>query len=260
MRSVEADNEALFERAVIAAGGLRVSEELPQNSNLGKNADFVFRDENVIAELKCLVHDPRDAEWFRSNINAKFEKWVLEGKIPPFFGTVVVNFRDLPIDCALEAVSLLKKPFNRLIGDANKQIKNTKRLLGMPDARGLLVLLQSGNYFVPPNTILDMVHRCLPEQYNRSIDDVIHANVDMPTMLPANGDRQTFFFHACRDVQNPISLQLVDRLQNCWQVELERRIGGGKLRRIHGYGQKEIDAMVYPREPAGRPILRLRRK
>jgi hypothetical protein len=257
--SLAAENEMLFERAAIAAGGARVSDELPRNTNLGKNADFVFRDENVIAELKCLVHDPRDAERFKSNIDEKFKKWVIEGKIPPFFGTVVANLRDLPLECALETISLLKKPFNRLIAEANKQIKSTKRLLAMPNARGLLILIQSGDYFVPPNTIFDMVNRCLPDRYNRSVDDIIHANADMPAIQPANGNRHAFFFHACRDVQNPIPLQLVDRLQHCWQVELEQRIGG-KLRRVREFDPAEIDTMVYPREPIQRPLLRLRGK
>jgi hypothetical protein len=141
-------------------------------------------------------------------MNKKFRRWVTEGRIPPFWGTFAVNIRDLPEDCAIEAVSLLKKNFVKLVSDANKQIKNTKRLLGMPAARGLLVFLQSGDYFLPPNTILNLVNRCLPDQHNRSVDDVIHANADLAAIQPSNGDRHAFFLHACRDVQNPISLDL----------------------------------------------------
>jgi hypothetical protein len=253
--SSASNNEAMFERAVLAAGGLRVFDLLPRNTNLGKNADFVFRNENVIAELKCLVHDPRDAEWFRISMNEKFRRWVTEGRIPPFWGTFTVNIRDLPENCAIEAVSLLKKHFVKLVSDANKQIKNTKRILGMPAARGLLVFLQSGDYFLPPNTILNLVNRCLPDQHNRSVDDVIHANADLAAIQPGNGDRHAFFLHACRDVQNPISLDLVDRLQQCWQTELEQRIGG-LFRRADWVGPRELDTMVYSREPSARPVFR----
>jgi hypothetical protein len=96
----------------------------------------------VIAELKCLINDPRDDVNFQRAVQRKFVEWTFAGKIPPMWGRHAINIRDLPFDCALELTSLLKKSLNRRIRDANVQIESTKELLGMPEARGLLILVK----------------------------------------------------------------------------------------------------------------------
>jgi hypothetical protein len=75
-----------LERVVRRVGGELVADLLPQNANLQKNADYVFREHNVIGELKRLEKDQDEDQQFRQKRNDMALRWMNEGKIPPVYG------------------------------------------------------------------------------------------------------------------------------------------------------------------------------
>jgi hypothetical protein len=78
--------EDAFSRAVSNAGGVLVRDLLPSGSDVPKNADYVFRDYDVIAELKILEGSALD----RQKINDQFSSFVQRlderWKSPPDMG------------------------------------------------------------------------------------------------------------------------------------------------------------------------------
>lgn len=49
--------EEFFNEFVLEFGGELVSNLMPQNTNLPRNADYLFRKDLVVCELKCLEKD-----------------------------------------------------------------------------------------------------------------------------------------------------------------------------------------------------------
>jgi len=218
--------EAAFSRAVSRAGGLLVSDLLPSRQNLPKNADFVFRDQNAIGELKILKESALDAKEFARQISPLYRQWILEGKVPPAYGVVRVDLQNLPPDCAKIAVSILRKPIYRRVRKADKQVKSTKRLLNMPDARGILFLIQDGDRFLSPEMVLYLLHHSLHgDRFLKNIDDIALANGDMPALMPGDPLRYQFFLHSYRTENEPMVTNLVHEIGTAWKSELEVLIG-----------------------------------
>jgi hypothetical protein len=152
------DVEQAMARVIRSAGGELVSDLLPAGPNLPNNADYLFREYNVIAELKRLEKDRDESAEFREKRNQLYRTWMDQGKVPPppAIGTVRIELRNLPLDCALEFISLYREPIRNRISGTNKQIKSTKRLLNMEDAVGLLIFVHDGDYSITPETVLNL--------------------------------------------------------------------------------------------------------
>src|SRR6266567_2712992 len=147
--------ESSFNEFVKEFNGELVSELLPDNPPF-KNADYLFRNDNVIAELKCLQKDILEEPDIKAKVNALYDVWVHKGLVRPAWGTFEVNVANLPLECQREVYGLIKKPIKRTIEKANKQIKSTKEHLNLPNAAGLLLLANDGNYSLESTQIIDI--------------------------------------------------------------------------------------------------------
>ena len=118
------------------------------------NADFYFRQDNVVAELKALEVDFASQEDFRAKLDGKLAEWLEAGEITE----EQAKYPDtLP---ERKMVELARIPQNRLksqLSKANKQIKVTRKKLGVPDASGLLFLVNDGLLSLSSETIINLV-------------------------------------------------------------------------------------------------------
>jgi hypothetical protein len=218
--------EEALTRVVRKVGGRLVSELLPIRADLPKNADFVFPQHHVVAELKRLEKDQSGDPEMGSKIQTLYRRWLAEGKrVPIIYGRGRINVHDLPLECAHEMISLMREPIARRIRKANDQIKSTKAELGMPDALGLLFLAQDGDYALGPETVFNLASRCLKGGQFRSVNDIIHFNANLPASRPNDSLGYLFWFHACRNQNSKIPDHLIQSLSDAWRLELEEQIG-----------------------------------
>ena len=217
--------EEAMARVIRGAGGEIISTLLPARANLAKNADYVFREYGVIAELKRLEKDQDEDESFREKRNQLYKTWVGQGKVPPIFGTIRIELRSLPLDCAQEFISLYREPIRRRISEANKQIRSTKRLLHMEDALGLLIFVHDGDYSISPEAVLNLASRCMKGGFYSSINDIIYTSGNMLATKPGDSLGYQFFLHCPRDMQHPIPADLIHNLNIGWQQELSEKFG-----------------------------------
>src|SRR5271169_7061750 len=85
-----------FARVVRQAGGSLVSDLLPTRTNLPKNADYVFPEYNVIAELKRLERDVSEDKEFSASLDQLYREWVVNGKqVPLVWGRGRIDLRNL---------------------------------------------------------------------------------------------------------------------------------------------------------------------
>lgn len=149
------DVEKEFTHFIRQIGGSLISEMLPTKNPKFKNADFIFEKEKIIAELK-IMKVPVDEK--------KLNK--------------LIKSSDIQEDELLKKISkILKDPFRKIIADANKQLKETKRELKLDDYKGLLLLCNDGRYNIPTFAILNICMQLLSNSYS-SCDGFVYFTVN----------------------------------------------------------------------------------
>lgn len=218
--------EELLTKVVRKIGGSLVSDLLPTNKDLESNADYVFQQYDVVGELKRLEKDQDDSPEMAAKRNALYQKWIRERRpgVPIVYGRGILNTRNLPLDCALEMISLYREPIARRIRKANDQIKSTRNLLKLPDALGVLFLAQDGDYSIGPDAVLNLAARCLKGNRFSGIDNVIFLNA-MPARLLNDPLGYMCWVHAFRNSNRVIPQGLIHSLQDGWRSELEAITG-----------------------------------
>ncbi|MGB9490619.1 MAG: hypothetical protein WCA92_09150 [Terriglobales bacterium] len=136
--------ESFFHDFVREFGG----EVLPESPE-GQTADYFFRNESIVAELKTLAVDqtadidrkltPKVLEWIKKN-----------GRIPSGAvenGKHHVAFKDMPPEIQIYWLRLLKAAVEPLIRDANGQIRDTKHRMDARSAKGLVLIANGSNLY-----------------------------------------------------------------------------------------------------------------
>jgi hypothetical protein len=131
--------EQLFREFVTEFGG----EVLPEPSD-SKIADYLFRKENIVAELKCLVLDQT------APMNTKLTGVVKDLVKQNENLLTLCDGKPLEIAKAPREISdpwldILTAPLEGIVENANRQIRSTKARLDLPTAQGLLLIFNYGN-------------------------------------------------------------------------------------------------------------------
>jgi hypothetical protein len=138
---MESDFESIFRKFVTSFGG----EVLPENPSSSKMADYLFRKQNVIAELKCLMQDQTDA--MNKKVSDAAVKWIKKnGALPSGYDGAFLDIAAAPKDLSDKWLRILKAPIESFVRDANRQIRESKKHLELPGAQGLLFIFNQGNF------------------------------------------------------------------------------------------------------------------
>lgn len=215
------DIEGSFSNVVRTFGG-EVLEDTFGTSLEFSNADYIFRDQNVIGELKRLVDDKSTDEDVQAKIQAKFDSWMRDGTIGPIYGRNMINSRSLPERCQRELMDVFKPALQRRILKANKQIRETASALGMSEAKGLLFIANDGNYALEADAAIYLINRILGISC-RSINSVVYFTANMGASSPI-AEKQVFvWIHAIRQkIIDPVDQDFVMRLFDAWRSHLEK--------------------------------------
>jgi hypothetical protein len=156
VKSNKANFEALFARFIEGIGG-EILAEGPEES-----ADFLFRSEKIVVELKSLQRDPGDEH--ARKLSAFMVEWARRGQLW-VIGRTVVSLRNIHPQAQREWLNLLEAPIEGIIRKANRQIRSTKIRERLPDAKGLLLIVNDGNFLVTvPEEFMTLVARVLQKQ------------------------------------------------------------------------------------------------
>jgi hypothetical protein len=233
-----------FARAVRSAGGLPVTELLPDDGRSKQNADFVFQRQNALAELKRLVKDHTEDESVKLKLQRLYEKWVRQGKVSRTL--TKLNPASLPPECSKEMISLFREPFASRIRKANKQIKATKKSLNMESAVGILIIAQDGEYSMAPKDILSFLARCMNGNVFSSINNVVYVNANMPLIRP-NDTRDLYLWaEAFRDETKSAPKLLLKSLSDAWLKELSDAAGARPIGAYKGTSDF-LDNLEFPK-------------
>jgi hypothetical protein len=185
------------------------------------HAARVFRDRNVVAELKRLVEDKSEDADIQQKIAVRFRDWMNRGLVPVRYGRSKVESRDLPLECQRELMDIFAASVRRRILKANKQIKSTLSRVGMPDGKGLLIIANDGNFALDPEASLYVIGKVLGSQF-RHINSIVYFTVNMfGRSSPADGLAMVWI-HGARDRVPAVDYHFVDHLFDAWRAYLGR--------------------------------------
>lgn len=200
--------------AMRSIGGRRPVEIAPHCQETD-NADLVFDSENVVVEIKTLLEDPRERQGAGKKLGEMYNKWVDDGKVPNQLGVIKISTADLPQDCAREFMFYITRRIKSVVRKGNKQIRVLKSNLNMPDAKGLLVLCNSGNAFLRPDVVFWGLHHALGQRHS-SIDWVIYMTCGLPVQLPGLPEPVDLFTQPTRQGYEAMPSELFSRIKDAW--------------------------------------------
>ncbi|SRR6266704_1212889 len=213
------DVEEAFGNFVRLSGGSLVSEIVGASPKFA-NADYLFRNQTVVAELKCMKKDVLADRDYQMEISGAIERWIGAGRIPPFWGIVRLQTANLPPDCQREFFQILRKPIRGAIEKANRQIRETKANLGLPNAKGLLLLVNDGCWSIESEAMLYLANIVLGSRF-RSINSVIYFTVNMPAQMPGNDRDILLWVQGARKNIEPIDSDFLNWMQKRWHAHHE---------------------------------------
>lgn len=214
--------EALFDKVVAKVGGCRVDSLVKPRA---ENADYVFSDANVIAELKVIEKDLRTDPETTARVSEIFGSHANEAGMPSMCGRLPVRVDLLPKPARDEILDHFKKKFERPIKKAASQIKSTRTLLGMPDATGLLILVNDSSTFADPAIVACLLGRVL-QHHHTSIDHVVFCMMNMFWYSPSTPEGSRLWFPAqVVNRSRKLALPFANALREAWQDTIDAEIG-----------------------------------
>jgi hypothetical protein len=210
--------ETSFDGFVMKHGGQLV-RDLVGNVNPTRNADYVFQSPSIIAELKCMER-PALTEEDSKRLNDLAAGWMHLGLIPRFYGTRQLRLRDVPVTCQRDWLKVLMAPWKKKLGLANKQIRQTKATLKMPNARGILFLVNDAPSWVSPHDAFNLMTRVLRskkdtgEHVYSHLDCIVYFSINARVIQDGKG--WNFWHPGFRAKNDPVVSNFVNELRNAW--------------------------------------------
>jgi hypothetical protein len=235
MPPTEMSVEQLFNRFVLESEGQLVSS-IVTTSNLPPNADYYFQESAVIGELKCLQQDSFD-EVYKTKMQKLADDW-MKRRLLVVFGTAQISLKHLHPICQMEWMDLIGIPLqNTLIKYANRQIRETKKLLNVPEARGILFISSDGNSSLQPYELMYFLDRVLKKkkedgirQYS-NIDGFVYFSWSMPGRVPNIPMPIQFWIGGARDPNDTKTQEFIDKLERRW-YEFQCKATGQNVPRL----------------------------
>jgi hypothetical protein len=220
--------EETFDSFVRSIGGVVLKDEISCSPSF-ENADYIFHNLQIVAELKCLEDNKLDDPVYMGKIDALWQKWrtfgLVKGDTPER-----ILLSELPQQCARELISVTSLPLKGVVKKANRQIRQTKDNLDLSSYKGLLLLANDGNLAYPPPTLNQLVGGILSNGFT-SIDCYVLFTVNMFAQVPGVDIPCTLWMPSYRSEAVSIPPDVMASLRDGWSTFQEQLIGQ-KFRRF----------------------------
>lgn len=214
--------EEIFNTFVEDFGGELISKLFSDNSKKPDNADYFFRNRTIIAELKCLEKDYFNNKEIGKKLETKLNRWIHAGILrKESIKDGVIQTDNLSPYYASEIFQIFLKPMKSAIEKANKQIKETKKYFNLPEAKGLLILANDGNYSLTPKLSMHALANLLLTKHS-GIDSFIYFTPNIQVTDPNLGRQAHLWISGrSRPSANAVESGYLSKISNEWIRFLE---------------------------------------
>lgn len=214
--------EKTFHSFVRKYGGCVVSDILPGNPSF-ENADYSFKNNNIIGELKEIETE------FLNQENAKIKFTEMMGRLlnerPNWKPSLMGGKNDYPDWFKIEFIRLARPGITRILKKANKQIKETKKHFHVPNANGVLFFVNDGFTGISPFLVQALACEALTHSYS-SIDCFLYMTLNRYVELDGSNVPQLIWAPSYSDRADDSFVDFIDNLGRNWFNFLEEKIGG----------------------------------
>lgn len=209
-------------REFVSSSGDTVIEQIVPNPRTFENADFLFREKGVVAELKEVATEFGSSAAFRANFSGLMSKVVAEN--PNWHPALFGGKEPMPNWFHREFARLFRPPISRILKKANRQLRDTKEHFGIKEPTGILLFVNDGFTALGPEPIRALVASLLQHSYS-SIDSFVYLTVNRYVALP-DSDVPRLIWSPVYSNRAPAWLaDFVNSLGNSWFIFLENKIG-----------------------------------
>lgn len=209
--------EETFDQFVRVFGGQKISDFLSGNPSFA-NADYLFHEQGVIAELKTLQKDFGAEHSFFEKYYKLAEKSISDGRLP--LGALF-DSTQLPKEFVQELLRLFRPPLSRILKKANAQLKETKKELNLPNYQGILLLANDKFISLEPRFIISILSEILVHSYS-SIGGFVYLTLNHYVEIQ-NNNYANLLWIPCYSENSPDSLvYFVNELGKQWFQFLEK--------------------------------------
>lgn len=149
------------------------------------NADFYFPEDGVVSELKTLEGDAYDPDLFGKRIIRSVE---LSGYSFADYLSWIADKKPFPPEVMTRLNAMLARPIRECIKKALRQIEVTRRIIEKPEVRGLVLLANSGNYGLPPATVMSIAAREFERAGESRLDSLVYFTPNVLHRLEEDND------------------------------------------------------------------------
>ena len=234
--------ENAFNRFIKDFGGEFIDEINPQDPNKLKNADYIFRQQNVVAELKRF-----DKNYYQTNADVErlmkqVEKSIANGYISESELSQYLSKETEPDKITDVILSGVRGTVEDKIRSAEKQIKKIKEVFKMPDAKRLLLLANDKSYFtqLTPLIYIHITEKLLSERPDTPIDGFVYFATNKNYELPTEKENGIIWINNYLRKGQEEFAGFIDKLGISW-AEFVCRNTGGTIGRTNHFDEEVIN-------------------
>lgn len=214
------DVETTWREFVKSQEGTVVEDILP-NPRTFENADFLFRQQGVVAELKEIMTDFGSSQNFQKNYNDLMNLVVSEN---PDWKPILLGGEERYPDWFGERfIRLFRPPISRILKKANRQIRETKAHFGINECTGIILFVNDGFTSLGPQPIRSLAAQLLIDSYS-SIDCFIYLTVNRYIVVPNSDVPRLLWAPTYSDRAPDWLVEFVDNLGSAWFEFLDEKI------------------------------------
>lgn len=213
--------EAIWREFVRSVGGEVVEDWLPEPRTFA-NADFLFREAGIVAELKEIETEFSASKAFERAFEAMMERLLREDPEwkPPAYG----GSGSFPTWFGQEYLRIFRPPISRTLRKANKQIRETKNHLALDKPSGILILVNDSFITLEPHFVYMIAADLLSSSYS-SIDCLLYLTVNRYVEVEGSDLANLLWLTAYSDRAEDSLADFVDQLGRQWFDFLQTKIG-----------------------------------
>ncbi len=151
--------------------GKLIRDLMLNRSKMPLNADYLFPDDNIIAELKCLVKNPLEASDWAPRLARAFRS---TGHSFTELAGFLFRGEKMPDAVRAKLLHWLRDSIRSVVKRANRQLRASKEEIGRIDASGLLLIANDNNYGFAPEAMVAVIGDAVACLNDNHVDALVY--------------------------------------------------------------------------------------